>query len=314
MTRIVVIAVGCLVLLWTAVTALTQVEAGERAVVRRFGRVLPHRPGPGLYCGLPWGMERVDRVPVGKARRVSVGFTGKEDDDPAGTPAGQLLTGDHNLVNVQVEVYYKVNEAEVEKFALQSDRVDPLLARLSVAALAEWVVGHTVDEVLVQGQRALPAYVQNAMQAGLGPYDLGVEVELVSVIRIYPPDEVKADFDEVAKAQNRIDTQVNRAKQEREQRLSKASGEVFQIEGLARAYAVEQKLQAQAESAAFLKQLAQYRELAAKNPDHLNTLWLDDMTRLYARMREAGRIDVLDHYLSKEGLSITQFPLLPKKK
>jgi len=132
MTRIVVIAVGCLVLLWTAVTALTQVEAGERAVVRRFGRVLPHRPGPGLYCGLPWGMERVDRVPVGKARRVSVGFTGKEDDDPAGTPAGQLLTGDHNLVNVQVEVYYKVNEAEVEKFALQSDRVDPLLARLSV--------------------------------------------------------------------------------------------------------------------------------------------------------------------------------------
>ena len=169
MTRIVVIAVCFVALLWTAATRLTQVEAGERAVVRRFGRVQPHRPGPGLYCGLPWGMERVDRVPVGKARRVSVGFTGKEDDDPAGTPAGQLLTGDHNLVNVQVEVYYKVNEDQVEKFALQSERVDPLLARLSVAALAEWVVGHTVDEVLVQGQRALPAYVQNAMQAGLGP-------------------------------------------------------------------------------------------------------------------------------------------------
>ena len=42
--------------------------------------------------------------------------------------------------------------------------------------------------------------------------------------------------------------------------------------------------------------------------------WQDDMTRIYARMKEAGRIDVLDHYLSKEGLTITQFPLLPKKK
>ena len=50
------------------------------------------------------------------------------------------------------------------------------------------------------------------------------------------------------------------------------------------------------------------------NPDYLNALWLDDMTRLYGRMKEAGRIDVLDHYLSKEGLTITQFPLMPKKK
>jgi hypothetical protein len=38
------------------------------------------------------------------------------------------------------------------------------------------------------------------------------------------------------------------------------------------------------------------------------------MTRLFAKMQEAGRIDVLDHFLSGEGLNIMQFPLLPKKK
>ncbi len=37
------------------------------------------------------------------------------------------------------------------------------------------------------------------------------------------------------------------------------------------------------------------------------------MTRLYARMRKLGRIDVLDNYLSSEGLNISQFPLTPKK-
>jgi membrane protease subunit HflK len=312
--RILLVLVGVAVLVYTAATALTQVEPGERAVVRRFGRVMAERPGPGLYRGLPWGMERVDRVPVGKVRRVSVGFSGKEDEDPAVGPSGQLLTGDHNLVNVQAEVAYSVIEDQVDRFALQADRVEPLLARLAEAALAEWIAGRTVDEVLVRGKLELPAYVRNVVQERLRPYELGVEVEQASILRLYPPDEVKAAFDEVAKAQTKIRTQVNQAEQEAERKLNETRAEVFQKERLAEAYAREQKLQAQAEAAVFLKQLGQYRTLAEKDPAYLNTLWLDEMTRLYARMKEAGRIDVLDHYLSKEGLTVTQFPLLPKKK
>src|SRR5262245_23861901 len=116
--RFTAIALGGLLVVYTAATALTQVAPGEKAVVRRFGRVLEEKPGPGLYRGLPWGMERVDRVPVGKVRRISVGFTGAEAEDTGGTngtPAGQMLTGDHNLVNVQAEIAYKVIDAEVEK-------------------------------------------------------------------------------------------------------------------------------------------------------------------------------------------------------
>src|SRR5580698_8023673 len=141
MIRAILLVIGVTLLCWTAATALTLVKPGERAVVRRFGRVLPNKPGSGLYCGLPWGLERVDRVPVGKARRVSVGFTGKEDDE-AVTPAGQLLTGDHNLINVQAEISYRVHEENVEQFALNADRVEPLLARVAVAALTEWIAGH----------------------------------------------------------------------------------------------------------------------------------------------------------------------------
>jgi membrane protease subunit HflK len=314
MKRLILGVAGLLLLLYTVASALTQIEPGERGVVRQFGRVLSEKPGPGLYRGLPWGMEQVDRIPVGKVRRVSVGFTGKDEEDPSVTPAGQLLTGDHNLVNVQAEVYYKVIDGEVEKFALQSDRAEPVLARLAEAALAEWIAGRTVDEVLVRGKLDLPGHVRAAIQERLPSYDLGIEVEQASIIRLYPPDEVKAAFDEVAKAQTKIVTQVNQAEQEKERRLNEARAEAFQKERLAAAYAQEQRLRAEAEAAAFLKQLAQYRALAEKNPDHLNTLWLDEMTRIYARMKEAGRIDVLDHYLSKEGLTITQFPLLPKKK
>src|SRR5207248_15281 len=133
------------VLLITAITAITRVDPGERAVVRRFGRVLTDKPGPGLYIGLPWGMERVDRVQVGMVRRVSVGVTGAGDEEGAVAPAGQFLTGDHNLVNVQAEVYYKVLVDQVEKFVLHSARIEPVLNRLAEAALADWIAGRTVD-------------------------------------------------------------------------------------------------------------------------------------------------------------------------
>ena len=61
-------------LLGYAATGLYQVLPGEAAVVRRFGRVLPERPEPGLHLGLPWGMDRVDRVAVDQLRRVVVGY------------------------------------------------------------------------------------------------------------------------------------------------------------------------------------------------------------------------------------------------
>jgi len=82
----------------------------------------------------------------------------------------------------------------------------------------------------------------------------------------------------------------------------------------AAAYAGEQVLQAQGDAAYFLTRLQVYRELAARDPNYLSTLWRDQMTRIYDAMRAAGRIDVLDHYLSSEGLNITQFPLGGKKK
>jgi membrane protease subunit HflK len=305
---------GVVLLVATAASALTQVQPGERAVVRRFGRLLSENPGPGLYRGLPWGIEQVERVSVGRVRRVAVGYSEEEDQDKSVTPPGQLLTGDHNLVNVQAEIYYKVSEDAVQKFALQSERVDALVARAAESALAEWIAGRNVDEVLVRGKVLLPGHLQEQVQERLKPYELGVEIEQASVTQLFPPNEVRADFDRLAQAQTEIRTKVNQAEQEADRRRSETDAEVYRMQRQATAYAKEQKLQADAEAASFLQRLEQYRKLARANPSYLNALWQDEMTRLYAKMQETGRIDVLDHYLSGEGLNITQFPLQPKKK
>src|SRR5438552_16014743 len=90
-------------------TGVAQVRPEERAVVRRFGKVVA-RPGPGLWVGLPWGIDRVDRVPVRTLRQVTVGYDPATASDAPGTgaPPGQLLTGDQNLVNVQFVLAYAI--------------------------------------------------------------------------------------------------------------------------------------------------------------------------------------------------------------
>src|SRR4051812_14611238 len=129
-------AVALLMLAGYALTGLTEVRPGERAVVRRFGRGLPEKPEPGLHVGLPWGMDRVDRVAGARGRRVPVGYE-PVPGDGSEAPPGQLLTGDHNLVNVRVVLHYSIKEDEVEDYVVQADRVDELLARAAEASLAE---------------------------------------------------------------------------------------------------------------------------------------------------------------------------------
>src|SRR5687768_5211341 len=92
-------------------TGLVQVGPEERAVVRRFGAVVA-RPGPGLWVGLPWGIDRVERVPVRTVRQIQVGYNPEAWSDVAGTPTGQWLTGDQNLVNIQLVLDYAIGETD----------------------------------------------------------------------------------------------------------------------------------------------------------------------------------------------------------
>src|SRR5262245_22517256 len=94
-------------------TGLTQVRPEERAVVRRFGQVVA-RPGPGLWVSLPWGIDRVDRLPVRTVRQIKAGYAPETAADAPGTPAGQFLTGDQNLVNVQLTLDYAIGETDAD--------------------------------------------------------------------------------------------------------------------------------------------------------------------------------------------------------
>jgi membrane protease subunit HflK len=293
-------------------TGVTQVRPGERALVRRFGRVVD-KLGPGLRIGLPYGMERVDRVPVDLVRRVAIGYQPETDESDQTTPPGQLLTGDHNLVNVQVVLDYSVRDDQLENYVVQAERADGVIARAGEAMLAEWVSGRKVDEVLIRGKGELPSLLVERTQARIEPYRLGVVIQRASVAHLFPPAEVKDAFDDVTRKQSTMRTQEYKAREEAAKRLRDTQAEKHRIEKLTAAYVNERVVLAQAEADTFEKRLKQYQELRRDNPHFLAGIWWDQIGKLFTQMKDAGRLDLLDNHLGPDGLDITVTPPVPKR-
>ncbi len=297
-----------LALLAYLATGIAQVRPEERGVVRRFGRVVA-RPGPGLWVGWPWGIDRVDRVAVRTVRQLAVGYA---PDDDAG---GQFLTGDQNLVNARLVVEFAVDETDsgLDDYLSNRDQVDLVLGREVEALAAEWLGGTGVDDALLTGRAELPRWALDRLTPRLQPHRLGVVVQRVSVEHLSAPAEVRDAFEQVNRAQTMMSTRENQAQQDAAARLRDAAATKFRFEQQAEAYTKERESLAKADADAFRKRLEQYRRLKATNPAVLDAIWWDEMGRVLLGMKNRGRIDILDHHLGKDGLDVTQF-LPPKKK
>jgi modulator of FtsH protease HflK len=287
-------------------TGVVQVRPGERGVVRRFGRLLPAQLEPGLSFQLPWGMDRVDHVKVDRVQTVVVGY--QEEGDGLSMPPGQLLTGDHNLVNVQVVLTYKVAPGEVVDYVLQADRADGLLTRAAEAVMADWVAARTVDDVLLNGKNEMRPVLKKQTQRCVAPYRLGVQVLDARVALIAPPDDVKPDFDGVALAQTRNATLRNEAEQQVARDLRMALAEKYRLEQATAAYVHGQALLARRDAERFLERLRQYEAGRRQNPQYLRQIWEEERGKLFARLKANGQIDLLDHHLSADGLDLLTAP------
>jgi modulator of FtsH protease HflK len=293
-------------------TGVAQIRPEERAVVRRFGKVVAH-PGPGLWIGFPYGIDRLDRVPTATVRRVPVGYRPETFDDGV---TGQFLTGDQNLVNVQVAIDYAVGEGatDLEDYVTQKDRVDGILARETEAALGEWVSGRLVDDVLLAGNVALPGWLVRRVQERIVDQHLGVRVQQASVAYLAPPDEVRGSFEEVNRAQTAARSQEQRAHQEAGRMRQDAASTGYQLEQQALGSAVGKKAMAKAEADSFKKRLEQFRKNRVTNPDSLAAIWWDEMGRVWLGFKGRGRIELLDAYLGPDGLDLTQVVPPPAKR
>lgn len=290
-------------------TGIAEIRPEERGVVRRFGRVVA-RPGPGLWIGLPWGVDRVDRIAVRTVRQLTVGASPESD-----SAAGQFLTGDQNLATAQFVVEFAVNETDagLDDFLTNGDAAELVLGREVEALAAEWFGATAVDDALLTARAEFPRWALDRLASRLAPQRLGIAVQRISVDFLAPPAEVRDAFEQVNRAQAGMSTRENQARQDAAARRRDAAATQFRLERQGEAYRIEREGLAKADAASFRARLEQYRRLKAANPAVLDAIWWDEMSRVLLGLKSRGRIDLLDHYLGKDGLDITQF-LPPKRK
>ena len=295
-----------MIVVWL-LTGVRRVGPDERAAVLRFGRLVA-TPGPGLFIGLPWGMDRVERVKTAQVRRLIVGYR-PETLDGESAPAGQFLTADQNVVAAQLAIDYVVADGPegLADFVRQRDQVGPILAAYAESLASNWFAGRPVDSALLEGSARLAGLMPEQLQAKCDREQLGVRVTQVSVPWLAPPEEVRIAFDEVTKAQTAMRTAEDRAKQEASTRKQAAATLENTLGQQALATADETLTLAQAEAGTFLNRLTAYRQAKATNNDILTLIWWEEMGRTLQAMRGRGRLEPLDAAIGPAGLDINQW-------
>jgi membrane protease subunit HflK len=270
-----------------AVTSYYQVEPDEVGVVRRFGRYVG-TTNPGPHFRLPFGVERVQKVPVQRQLKMEFGFR----SDGGRTAASELgreslmLTGDLNVAVVEWIVQYKIKDPYAFLFKVRN--VDETLRSLSEAAVRIVVGDHSVNEVLTTGRQKVATEAKDVLQALADRYDAGVDVQQLVLQDVNPPDPVKPSFNEVNQAIQEKERAINEAQAELNKAIPRARGEAEQAIRAAEGYAIERVNRARGEAERFTAIHAEYR----RNPDVTRRrLYLEAVSDVLPRVGQKVIID-----------------------
>jgi modulator of FtsH protease HflK len=280
--RVAVIAASIL-LAGYAASGLTSVQPDEIAVVRRFGAVLAERWEPGLHWGLPWGLDRIDRLKINQTRTVRVGAADRglvplsSVPDPA---VDEFLTGDLNVVTAEALVQYRVRDPSAYLFRALD--VEASLACATEWALTEALAERGIDELLTTGRAQVADGVFRSVRARAVREGLGISIVAVRLGRVAPPTAVGPAFADAARARSDRRQAITRAEEYRDRTRSLARSEAREIADAA-AGRVDRLVQpARGEAVRF----AQVLDAARKNPGAFRRRrFLETMEELLPRFR-----------------------------
>ena len=242
----------------------------QRGVVLRFGqfsRVM--QPGPNLKW--PWPVERVIKVNATQIKTFS--------------NTVPVLTRDENIVNVTMNVQYRVGDPRLYLFG--SRDADRMLEQVAQSVVREQVGRADLDTVLgARGPLSVSAGQQ--LQASLDAYRTGLVVTELNLQDARPPEEVKPAFDEVNSAQQIKDQLINEARAYAARVVPEARGEAARRRTVAEGYKAAKIAQAEGDVARFSLLRDEYRnapEVTRKR------LWLETVQDVLSQNRKVVGAD-----------------------
>ena len=218
------------------------VDAAERGVVLRFGKVLDATVGPGLH----WNPPLIDEVSLVNVSELNA----KTYENRA------MLTTDENIIDIAVTVQYLIQDPVKYVIAVQDPELS--LDNASESAIRHVVGGNFMDQILTTGRDRIAADVQERLQNYMNVYNTGILVSQVNVVDAQPPDAVRPAFDDVIRAREDEQRVQNQAQQYSNQIIPEARGEAQRRIESANAYKEQVVAQATGDASRFDQLLTEY--------------------------------------------------------
>ncbi len=241
-------------MIWLA-TGFYLVDSGSKGVVQRFGKTLDETTEPGPRWHLPYPFEKVNVVNMEQVRRLEVGYRTSGDGGAGKTKLPQealMLTEDENIIDLQFAVQYNLNDA---KFYLFNNRsTDEAVMSAAESAIREVVGKNKLDNLLQKGL----ADTSQRMQAILDNYKTGVHIISVSLQSAQPPEQVQEAFEDVNRANQDNQRQVNEGQAYANDVIPKSRGKASRLLAEAAGYKLKVESEARGNASRFEQILAQY--------------------------------------------------------
>jgi membrane protease subunit HflK len=259
--RLVLPAVAVLLLLFTS---YYQVEPEEVGVVQLFGAYV-RTAGPGPHLKLPFGIERVTKVPVQRQLKMEFGFrtlragARSEFATPSEAQAESLmLTGDLNVAVVEWIVQFRIRDPKAYLFHVRD--VPSTFRYMAETAVRQVVGDHSVDEVITVGRAEIALAAKDELQKLCDLYGIGIEVQQLVLQDVNPPPPVRPAFNEVNQAIQEKERAINEAWAEYNQAVPRAKGEAEQAVRAAEGYALDRENRALGDANRFSALYEEYRK------------------------------------------------------
>ncbi len=286
------VAIGVLIAagLWAAASFYT-VKPEEQSVELFLGE-FSAVGNPGLNFA-PWPLVSAEVIPVTREQTEDMGGARGSDD-------GLMLTGDENVVDIDYQVVWNINDPAKYLFNLRDPR--QTIQAVSESAMREIIAQSELAPILNRDRGIIGERLKELIQLTMDSYDSGVNIIRVNFDKADPPQDVIAAFRDVQAAAQERDRLQNVADAYANRVLAEARGEAAQVLEQAEGYRAQQINSAMGEASRFSAVLKEY----TKAPEVTRKrLYLERMEQVF------GDVDkiILDENSTGQGQGVV--PYLP---
>ncbi|MDK3071872.1 FtsH protease activity modulator HflK [Sedimentitalea sp. JM2-8] len=205
---------------------------------------------PGLNFA-PWPFVTAEVIPVTREQTEDMGGARGGND-------GLMLTGDENVVDIDYQVVWNINDPAKYLFNLADPR--QTIQAVSESAMREIIAQSELAPILNRDRGIIGDRLQDLIQTTLDSYESGVNIIRVNFDKADPPQKVIDAFRDVQAAAQERDRLQNVADAYANRVLAEARGEAAQTLEEAEGYRARVVNEAQGEASRFGAVLSEYEK------------------------------------------------------